>query len=199
MDVKVRTLKAGRFAEREQDTPRLRTIEERVLDQVGRDAANDLKPVRLTEGATIREFAEALGITPRDIVQLLIKRGVFATLNQPIGEKMAVEMGIDFGFDVSFVPFEEMVIEQEFEELIAADADDVEGAACTGRSPSWATSITVRLHCSTRSVRPMWRKVKQAVLRSISVLTAFLFRIPKMATNSAESYFSIHLATKRSQ
>jgi translation initiation factor IF-2 len=116
----------GRFAEREQDTPRLRTIEERVLDQVNRGADKELKPIRLTEGATIREFAEALGITPRDIVQLLIKRGIFATLNQPIGEKMAIEMGQDFGFDISFVPFEEMVIEQEFEELIAADSDDVE-------------------------------------------------------------------------
>lgn len=116
----------NRFAERDQDQPRLRTIEERVLDQVNRGGADDLKAVRLTEGATIREFAEALGITPRDIVQLLIKRGVFATLNQPIGEKMAVEMGFDFGFDISFVPFEEMVIEQEFEELIAADADDEE-------------------------------------------------------------------------
>ena len=85
-----------------------------------------LKTIRLTEGATVREFAEALGITPRDIVQLLIKRGIFATLNQPIGENMAAEMGLDFGFDVTFVPFEEMVIEQEFEELIAADADDIE-------------------------------------------------------------------------
>ncbi|MEO7673719.1 MAG: translation initiation factor IF-2 [Pyrinomonadaceae bacterium] len=116
----------GRFAERDQDTPRLRTIEERVADQVGKREAGELTAVRLTEGATIREFAEALGITPRDIVQLLIKRGVFATLNQPMGEKMATEMGLDFGYDISFVPFEEMVIEQEFEELIAADADDEE-------------------------------------------------------------------------
>ena len=119
--------KGGRFAERDQEAPRLRTIEERVLDQVGgtRDA-DSFKQVRLVEGATVREFAEALGITPRDIVQLLIKRGVFATLNQPIAEKMAIEMGMDFGYDLSFVPFEEMVVEEEFEELIAADADDVE-------------------------------------------------------------------------
>ncbi len=116
----------GRFAERDQDTPRQRTIEERVLDQVGKSEAGNLTSIRLTEGATIREFAEALGITPRDIVQLLIKRGVFATLNQPMGEKMATEMGLDFGYDISFVPFEEMVIEQEFEELIASDADDEE-------------------------------------------------------------------------
>ena len=121
----------SRFSERDVDAPRQRSIEERVLDQVGTVDRGHLRAVRLVEGATIREFAEALGITPRDIVQLLIKRGVFATLNQPIGEKMAKEMGADFGFDVSFVPFEEMVIEQEFEELIAADADDVE----TSRPP----------------------------------------------------------------
>ncbi len=118
--------KGGRFAERDQDQPRLRTIEERVLEQVNRGNRDDLKSVRLTEGATVREFAEALGITPRDIVQLLIKRGIFATLNQQIGEKIAIELGFDFGYDISFVPFEEMVIEQEFEELIAADADDEE-------------------------------------------------------------------------
>lgn len=118
--------KTGRYAERDVDAPQKRTIEERVMDQVGSVDAGHLKVVRLTEGATIREFAEALGITPRDIVQLLIKKGIFATLNQPMGEKMATEMALDFGFDVSFVPYEEMVIEQEFEELIAADADDTE-------------------------------------------------------------------------
>ena len=115
-----------RFAERDQDAPRLRTIEERIMDQVGTRTEGEFKTIRLTEGATVREFAEAMGITPRDIVQLLIKKGVFATLNQPIGEKMAMEFGMDFGYDVSFVPFEEMVIEEEFEDLIAADADDVE-------------------------------------------------------------------------
>ncbi len=120
--------KGGRFAERDLDAPVKRTIEERVLDQVGAVDSNNLKSVRLTDGATVREFAEALGITPRDIVQLLIKRGVFATLNQPIGEKMAIEMAAGFGYELNFVPFEEMVIEQEFEELIAADADDVEFA-----------------------------------------------------------------------
>ena len=118
--------KTGRYADRDADAPQKRSIEERVMDQVGAVDGGNLKSVRLTEGATIREFAEALGITPRDIVQLLIKKGIFATLNQPIGEKMAKEMAQGFGFEVSFVAFEEMVIEQEFEELIAADADDTE-------------------------------------------------------------------------
>ena len=119
--------KGGRFAERDLDQPRPRSIEERILDQVNKgDSAENVKSIRLTEGATVREFAEALGITPRDIVQLLIKKGIFATLNQPIGDKMATEIAGSTGYEVSFVPFEEMVIEQEFEDLIAADADDTE-------------------------------------------------------------------------
>jgi translation initiation factor IF-2 len=119
--------KGGRFAERDLDQPRPRSIEERILDQVNKgDSAENVKSIRLTEGATVREFAEALGITPRDIVQLLIKKGIFATLNQPIGDKMATEIASSTGYEVSFVPFEEMVIEQEFEDLIAADADDTE-------------------------------------------------------------------------
>ncbi len=118
--------RGGRFDEREISAPRPLSIEERLLQQVGKVDADNLKSIRLTEGATIREFSEALGVTPRDIVQLLVKRGIFATLNQPIGENMAVELGKSYGYTVSFVPFEEMVIEQEFEELIASDSDDVE-------------------------------------------------------------------------
>ncbi len=116
----------GRFEEREFAAPRPKSIEERIIDQIGDINKDKLKQIRLTEGATIREFSEALGVTPRDIVQLLVKRGIFATLNQPIGEPMAKELGVNFGYDVSFVPFEEMVIEQEYEEIIAADADDEE-------------------------------------------------------------------------
>jgi translation initiation factor IF-2 len=41
-------------------------------------------------------------------------------------DDVASDLGRRFGYDVSFVPFEEMVAEEEFEELIAADADDVE-------------------------------------------------------------------------
>ncbi len=118
--------RGGRYSDSDVEAPKTLSIEERILAQVGNDKTKSLKSARLTEGATVREFAEALGVTPRDIVQLLVKRGVFATLNQTISEEMAIDLGKNFGYEVSFVPFEEMVIEQEFEELIAADSDDVE-------------------------------------------------------------------------
>ncbi len=118
--------KDDRFNDRDFGGQRPRSIEERILDQAGKGGSESEKHIRLTEGATVREFSEALGVTPRDVVQLLVKRGIFATLNQPISEKLAVELAEKLGYEISFMPFEEMVIEQEFEVLIAGDGDDVE-------------------------------------------------------------------------
>jgi translation initiation factor IF-2 len=86
----------------------------------------ELKPARLVEGSTVKEFAEKLGIKPKDVVTLLLQRGVFATINQALNDDVAIDLGKRFGYEVTFVPFEEMVAEEEFEELIASDTDDVE-------------------------------------------------------------------------
>jgi translation initiation factor IF-2 len=116
----------GRFAERELNVPRPKSIEERIQEQVGRSSIESPTLLRLVEGATVREFGEAIGVAPRDVVSLLMKKGSLTTLNQPIDEKIATEIGESLGFMMTFVPFEEMVVEQEFEELVAADSDDVE-------------------------------------------------------------------------
>ncbi len=108
-------------------TPEVRTLEERIAGRLQMPSGpGELKPVRLVEGSTVKEFAEKLGIKPKEVVGLLLQRGVFATINQALNDTVAAELGMRFGYEVSFVPFEEMVAEEEFEELIATDADDVE-------------------------------------------------------------------------
>src|SRR5207248_6343863 len=106
--------------------PETLTLEQRIAGRMQIPGSGELKPVRLVEGSTVKEFAEKLGIKPKDVVTLLLQRGVFATINQALNDEVASDLGKRFGYDVMFVPFEEMVAEQEFEELIAADADDVE-------------------------------------------------------------------------
>jgi translation initiation factor IF-2 len=118
--------KGGKFIEKEMIPPRPIPLAQRVRQQLGVTTTAQLKPVRLVEGATVKEFAEKLGIKPKDVVALLIQRKVFATINQPLNTDVAIEFGKRFGYSVEFVPFEEMVVEEEFEELIAADVDDVE-------------------------------------------------------------------------
>src|SRR4029450_5959218 len=107
--------------------PKALSLEDRIAGRMETPTIpGELKPVRLVEGSTVKEFAEKLGIKPKDVVTLLLQRGVFATINQPLNDDVAVDLGKRFGYDVTFVPFEEMVAEEEFEELIATDADDVE-------------------------------------------------------------------------
>ncbi|HWS53993.1 MAG TPA: translation initiation factor IF-2, partial [Pyrinomonadaceae bacterium] len=121
----------GRGFERDFVAPKPLTLEARVAQSInapggGGAAAGDLKQVRLVEGATVKEFAEKLGIKPKDIVALLLQRGVFATINQALNTEVARDLGRRFGFDVQFVDFEEAIAEDEFEEMLEKDVDDVE-------------------------------------------------------------------------
>ena len=119
--------KGGRFDREFIAPPPTLTLEQRIAGRLDMDSEEGaLKPVRLVEGSTVKEFAEKLGIKPKDIVSLLLQRGVFATINQALNDEVAVELGERFGYNVTFVPFEEMIAEEELEELIATDADDVE-------------------------------------------------------------------------
>jgi len=120
--------KAGRFDKGDFiPPPKALSLEDRIAGRMEPSTTpGELKAVRIIEGSTVKEFAEKLGIKPKDVVTLLLQRKVFATINQPLNDDVAVELGQRFGYEVTFVPFEEMVAEEEFEELIATDADDVE-------------------------------------------------------------------------
>lgn len=107
--------------------PKALSLEDRIAGRLDMTAvAGELKPVRVIEGSTVKEFAEKLGIKPKDVVTLLLQRGVFATINQPLNDDVAIDLAKRFGYELTFVPFEEMVAEEEFEELVASDSDDVE-------------------------------------------------------------------------
>jgi translation initiation factor IF-2 len=121
--------RGGRFDRDYIPPPKALSLEDRIAGRLSGDVATiagELKSVRIVEGSTVKEFAEKLGIKPKDIVTLLLQRGVFATINQPLNDDVAIDLAHRFGYEVTFVPFEEMVAEEEFEDLIATDTDDVE-------------------------------------------------------------------------
>src|SRR4051812_9886382 len=70
--------------------PKALTLEERIAGRMETPTVpGDLKTVRVIEGSTVKEFAEKLGIKPKDVVTLLLQRGVFATINQPLNDDVA--------------------------------------------------------------------------------------------------------------
>lgn len=78
----------------------------------------ELRPLKLIEGTTVKEFSEKLDVKAKDVVQMLLQRGVMATINQTLSQDIAKEIGKEFGYDASFVPFEEMISDEEEEKII---------------------------------------------------------------------------------
>ncbi|HXG95219.1 MAG TPA: translation initiation factor IF-2 [Blastocatellia bacterium] len=85
----------------------------------------EFKPIKLMEGTTLKEFSERLELKPKDVVQMMIQRGVMATINQTLDQAIAKEIGKEFGYDITFVPFEELISEAEEEKIIESGEEEL--------------------------------------------------------------------------
>ncbi len=64
-------------------------------------------PVFFTEGVTVKELSEKLGVLARDIQRLLLQRGVMTTVNQTLDATTAVQLAKEIGVEAAVVSFEE--------------------------------------------------------------------------------------------
>ena len=66
-------------------------------------------PVMVSEGMTLREFAEKLGVKVKDLMKALFDRGILANINQVLEPELAQELAKNMGVDIMIVSFEEEV------------------------------------------------------------------------------------------
>ncbi len=65
------------------------------------------RSITITEGISVKDLAEKLGIRAKDLIARLLGRGVFATINQTLDAELASEMARFFGADTNVITFEE--------------------------------------------------------------------------------------------
>jgi translation initiation factor IF-2 len=69
-------------------------------------------PVTITEGMTVRDFAEKLGVKSRDLMKLLFDRGLMATINDVVDPAVAEQVASELGLEAMTVSFEEEIQRQ---------------------------------------------------------------------------------------
>ncbi len=73
-------------------------------------------PITVTEGMTVREFAEKLNVKSKDLIQHLFQQGMMATINHVLDPDDAVRIAEELGVEAMAVSFEEEIQLQVGEE-----------------------------------------------------------------------------------
>ncbi len=81
----------------------------------------DFKPIKITEGVTIKELAEKMDIKSKYIIQKLISKGILASINQALDLEAAKEVCAEFGFRADIISFEQ---EAEFKQEVVDRPED---------------------------------------------------------------------------
>jgi len=89
------------------------------------------RSITITEGISVKDLAEKLGIRAKDLIARLLGRGVFATINQTLDAELASEMARFFGADTNVISFEE----QAAKEVSEASSGDDAGVEVVPRPP----------------------------------------------------------------
>jgi translation initiation factor IF-2 len=93
-----------------------------VRPQPKPEVPREFRKITLTEGVTVKDLAEKLGVLAKDVQKKLMDRGVFATINQTLDKEMAKGISKDFNAEAEFVTFEEAVMLDAVEVSVSENA-----------------------------------------------------------------------------
>jgi translation initiation factor IF-2 len=99
--------------------------------QVSTEPLPITRTIEITEGISVKDLGEKLGIRAKDLIARLLARGVFATINQTLDAQLASDMARQFGADTSVITFEE----QASKEMSTGLTEEEGVAASVSRPP----------------------------------------------------------------
>ncbi|MGH9502785.1 MAG: translation initiation factor IF-2 [Terriglobales bacterium] len=85
------------------------------------------RSITITEGISVKDLAEKLGLRAKDLIARLLARGVFATINQTLDTELASEMARFFGADTNVITFEEQAAKEVSEAAVGEEGAPTEG------------------------------------------------------------------------
>jgi translation initiation factor IF-2 len=83
------------------------------------------REITVTEGISVKDLAEKLEIRAKDLIAILLMRGVFVTVNQSLDADMVKDVAAKFGAKANVISYEEELENQAIEEVLEAEKTDM--------------------------------------------------------------------------
>jgi translation initiation factor IF-2 len=80
------------------------------------------RTITVTEGISVKDLAEKLGVRGKDLIASLLMRGVFVTVNQSLDAELVKDVASQFGADTQVITFEDEMANEALENLMKDEA-----------------------------------------------------------------------------
>ncbi len=85
------------------------------------------RTITVTEGISVKDLAEKLGVRGKDLIASLLMRGVFVTVNQSLDAELVKDVATQFGADTQVITFEDEMANEALENLMSdASVSEIE-------------------------------------------------------------------------
>jgi translation initiation factor IF-2 len=79
------------------------------------------RTITVTEGISVKDLAEKLGVRGKDLIATLLMRGVFVTVNQSLDAELVKDVARQFGADTTIISFEDEMANEALETLLGQE------------------------------------------------------------------------------
>jgi translation initiation factor IF-2 len=99
--------------------------------QMSREPVPITKTITVTEGISVKDLAEKLDVRGKDLIAVLLMKGVLVTVNQSLESELVKDVARQFGADANIISVEEQLENEAIEGLL----EDTSGMIEIVRSP----------------------------------------------------------------
>ncbi len=89
--------------------------------QIPQEPVPITRTITVTEGVSVKDLAEKLGVRGKDLIATLLVRGVFVTVNQSLDAELVKDVAAQFGADTQMITFEDEMANEALENLMSQE------------------------------------------------------------------------------
>jgi translation initiation factor IF-2 len=83
-----------------------------IIERAPAPPPREPREITITEGVTVRDLAEKLDVRAKEVLKILLDRGIFASINQALDTPTATSLAEAFNGIVKVISFEEDVVQE---------------------------------------------------------------------------------------